>query len=138
MNENSETELSIADLKTMVREWVHIDNQIRGINRQLTEFRNNKKKLSATLVHVMRENKLGQFDLKDGQIMYVKKNVKKPINQKQLLNILANYFQGNEEKATEMSTYIMSNREETVKESIKRVVVNPTTPSLDQDAWTII
>lgn len=133
MNENSETELSIADLKTMVREWVHIDNQIRGINRQLTEFRNNKKKLSATLVHVMRENKLGQFDLKDGQIMYVKKNVKKPINQKQLLNILANYFQGNEEKATEMSTYIMSNREETVKESIKRVVVNPTTPSLDQD-----
>jgi|LauGreDrversion4_2_1035121.scaffolds.fasta_scaffold221631_2 hypothetical protein len=134
MNENSETELSIADLKTMVREWVHIDNQIRGINRQLTEFRNNKKKLSATLVHVMRENKLGQFDLKDGQIMYVKKNVKKPINQKQLLNILANYFQGNEEKATEMSTYIMSNREETVKESIKRVVVNPTTPSLDQDA----
>jgi hypothetical protein len=32
----------------------------------------------------------------------------------------------------------MSNREETVKESIKRVVVNPTTPSLDQDAWTII
>jgi len=124
MNENSETELSIADLKTMVREWVHIDNQIRGINRQLAEFRNNKKKLSATLVNVMRENKLGQFDLKDGQIMYVKKNVKKPINQKQLLNILANYFQGNEEKATEMSTYIMSNREETVKESIKRVVVN--------------
>jgi hypothetical protein len=124
MNENSETELSIADLKTMVREWVHLDNQIRGINRQLAEFRNNKKKLSSTLVDVMRENKLGQFDLKDGQIMYVKKNVKKPINQKQLLNILANYFQGNEEKATEMSTYIMSNREETVKESIKRVIVN--------------
>jgi hypothetical protein len=131
MNENSETELSIADLKTMVREWVHIDNQIRGINHQLTEFRNNKKKLSATLVNVMRENKLGQFDLKDGQIMYVKKNVKKPINQKQLLNILANYFQGNEEKATEMSTYIMSNREETVKESIKRVVVNTVPEPLD-------
>jgi hypothetical protein len=124
MNENSETELSIADLKTMVREWVHLDNQIRGINRQLAEFRNNNKKLSSTLVDVMRENKLGQFDLKDGQIMYVKKNVKKPINQKQLLNILANYFQGNEEKASEMSTYIMSNREETVKESIKRVVIN--------------
>lgn len=131
MNENSETELSIADLKTMVREWVHIDNQIRGINRQLSEFRNNKKKLSATLVNVMRENKLGQFDLKDGQIMYVKKNVKKPINQKQLLNILANYFQGNEEKATEMSTYIMSNREETVKESIKRVIVNTVPEPLD-------
>jgi hypothetical protein len=131
MNESNDTELSLTDLKTMVREWVHLDNQIRGINRQLAEFRNNKKKLSATLVNVMRENKLGQFDLKDGQIMYVKKNVKKPINQKQLLNILANYFQGNEEKATEMSTYIMSNREETVKESIKRVIVNTVPEPLD-------
>ena len=131
MNESNDTELSLTDLKTMVREWVHLDNQIRGINRQLSEFRNNKKKLSTTLVDVMRENKLGQFDLKDGQIMYVKKNVKKPINQKQLLNILANYFQGNEEKATEMSTYIMSNREETVKESIKRVIVNTVPEPLD-------
>lgn len=115
-------ELSVADLKTMVREWVKIDNQIRGINRQLSEYRAEKKKMSEMLVHIMRENKLGQFDLKDGQIMYVKKNVKKPITQKQLLGILANYFQGNEEKATEMSTYIMSNREETTKESIKRVI----------------
>lgn len=117
------TEFSVADLKTMVREWVKIDNNIRGINRQLSEYRAEKKKISETLVHIMRDNNLGQFDLKDGQIMYVKKNVKKPITQKQLLGILGNYFQGNEEKATEMSAYIMSNREEVVKESIKRVVV---------------
>jgi len=128
-----ETEFSIADLKSVVREWVHIDNQIRGLSSQLSKFRQEKKKMSATLVNVMRENKLGQFDLKDdGQIMYVKKNVKKPINQKQLLNILATYFQGNEDKAVEMSTYIMSNREETVVESIKRVVAKPAT-TMDQD-----
>jgi Family of unknown function (DUF5760) len=126
----SESEISVADLKTMVREWVRIDNQIRGISKQLSEHRSEKKKMSEMLVKVMRDNKLGQFDLKDGQIMYVKKNVKKPITQKQLLGILGNYFQGNEEKAAEMSTYIMSNREETVKESIKRVIAKA--PSLEE------
>lgn len=117
-----ETELSVADLKSIVRDWVRVDNHIRGINRQLVESRQEKKRISEALVNVMRENKVGQFDIKDGQLMYVKKNVKKPINQKQLLNILATYYQGNDEKAAEMSTYIMSNREETTKESIRRVI----------------
>jgi hypothetical protein len=117
-----ETELSVADLKSIVRDWVRVDNQIRGINRQLIESRQEKKHISEMLVNVMRDNKVGQFDLKDGQLMYVKKNVKKPINQKQLLNILATYYQGNDEKATELSAYIMSNREETTKESIRRVI----------------
>ena len=117
-----ETELSVADLKSIVRDWVRVDNHIRGINRQLVESRQEKKRISEALVNVMRDNKVGQFDIKDGQLMYVKKNVKKPINQKQLLNILATYYQGNDEKAAEMSTYIMSNREETTKESIRRVI----------------
>lgn len=120
-----ETELSVADLKSIVRDWVRVDNQIRGINRQLVESRQEKKRISEMLVAVMRDNKVGQFDLKDGQLMYVKKNVKKPINQKQLLNILAAYYDGNDEKATEMSAYIMSNREETTKESIRRVIKTP-------------
>ena len=83
-----ETELSVADLKSIVRDWVRVDNHIRGINRQLVESRQEKKRISEALVNVMRDNKVGQFDLKDGQLMYVKKNVKKPINQKQLLNYI--------------------------------------------------
>jgi hypothetical protein len=54
--------------------------------------RNEKKIISQDLIHVMRNNNLDEFDIKDGQIMYVKKQVKKPINQKQLLSILSNYY----------------------------------------------
>jgi hypothetical protein len=72
----------------------------------------------------MRENQLDEFDIKDGQLMYVKKNVKKPITQKQLLSILSSYYK-NEEKAEEVNTYILENREEVVKETIKRVIKGP-------------
>lgn len=122
MSTSQTTEMSIASLKDTVREWVRMDNQVRALNRELSHSRLEKKKMSEQLVKIMRENQLDQFDLKDGQIMYVRKNVKKPINQKQLLSILASYYQGDTDKAQEVGTYILSNREEVVKESIKRVV----------------
>jgi hypothetical protein len=112
---------TLDQLKTQVREWVRLDNEMRALNKEIAARRLEKKKISAELIRVMRENQLDEFDLKDGQLMYVKKNVKKPITQKQLLSILSTYYKS-EEKAEELNTYILENREEVVKETIKRVI----------------
>jgi hypothetical protein len=114
---------TLDQLKQKVRDWVKLDNEIRALNKEIVSRRNDKKVISQDLIHVMRQNNLDEFDIKDGQIMYVKKNVKKPINQKQLLTILSNYYKSTE-KAEEVNTYILENREEVVKESIKRVIRN--------------
>ena len=73
-------------------------------------------------LEVMRKNEIDCFDLKDGQLMYTKKNVKKPITKKNLVGILANFYGGDVEKAVELNEFIMENREEVVKESIVRKV----------------
>ena len=112
---------TLDQLKTKVREWVRLDNEMRALNKEIASRRSEKKTISSELISVMRENKLDEFDIKDGQLMYVKKNVKKPITQKQLLSILSSYYQS-EEKAEEVKTYILENREETVKETIKRTI----------------
>jgi hypothetical protein len=39
-----------------------------------------------------------------------------------LLNILSQYYEGDDEKATDMNNYILQNREETSKEVIVRKV----------------
>ena len=67
---------TLDQLKHSVREWVKYDNEIRALNKEITSRRNEKKELSKKLVEVMRNNKLDIFDIKDGQIMYVKKNKK--------------------------------------------------------------
>ena len=72
----------------------------------------------------MRENKLDIFELKDGQLMYVKKNKKKPITQKQLLTLLSTYYKDDVSKAEEMHEYLMDNREEVVEETIQRKIRN--------------
>ena len=76
---------TLEQLKQTVREWVRLDNEMRTLNKEITARRNEKKTISKRLIEVMRDNKLDIFDLKDGQLMYVKKNKKKPITQKQLL-----------------------------------------------------
>jgi len=114
---------TLDQLKTKVRDWVRLDNEIRALNKEIASRRAEKKTISSELISVMRENKLDEFDIKDGHLMYVKKNVKKPITQKQLLSILSSYYK-NDEKAEEVKTYILENREETVKETIKRTIKN--------------
>jgi hypothetical protein len=115
---------TIEQLKQTVRQWVKLDNEIRALAAETASRKKEKKQMSEELIRVMRENELDEFDIKDGQIVYVKKNVKKPITQKQLLSILSTYYK-NEEKAEEVNSFILEHREEVVKESIKRVISKP-------------
>ena len=114
---------TLDQLKQNVREWVKLDNEMRALNKEIATRRNDKKTISKRLIEVMRENKLDIFDLKDGQLMYVKKNKKKPITQKQLLTLLSTYYKEDVSKAEEMHTYLMDNRQEVVEETIQRKIV---------------
>jgi len=103
-----------------IKEWVKIDNDIRAIKKEATLREKEKKEISKKLMEVMRDNEIDCFDLKDGQITYTKKNVKKPITKKSLLDILSKYCNGDTIKAIEINNFIMDNRAEVVKESIVR------------------
>jgi hypothetical protein len=101
-----------------VKEWVKLDNDIRKLQKELAQRKNDKKTLSAALIETMKKNEIDNFDISNGQICYNKKNVKKPITKKVLLNILEKFYKGDALKATETQNFILENREETIKESI--------------------
>ena len=125
-NKSEKTEMleTVEQLKQTVREWVKLDNEIRTLNKEISARRNEKKIISKSIIDVMRSNKLDIFELKDGQLMYVKKNKKKPITQKQLLTLLSSYYKDDVSKAEEMHAYLMENREEVTEETIQRKIVN--------------
>ena len=110
------------ELVKAIREWVKIDNEIRILQKEQIQRKKDKKKISVNLMEVMKKNEIDCFDINDGQIMYSKKNVKKPITQKKMTEILSKYFNGDSVKATEVNNYILENREETVKETILRKI----------------
>jgi hypothetical protein len=112
-------------LVNIIKEWVKLDNEIRKLQAEILSRKKSKSKMSTQLISVMKQNEIDCFDLKDGQILYTKKNVKKPITKKVLLNILNKYYNGDYMKACEVNDFILSNREEIVHETIIHKIDKP-------------
>lgn len=105
-----------------IKDWVKIDNEIRTLQKEQLKRKKEKKTITDNLMSVMRDNKIDCFDIKDGQLVYNKKNIKKPITKSGLLQILSNYYKGDILKAGELSSYIDENRVDVVKETITRKI----------------
>jgi hypothetical protein len=105
-----------------IKEWVKLDNEIRSLKKEENIRKNEKKKLNENIMSIMKENEIDCIDIKDGQICYNQKSVKKPITKKYLLEILSKYFNGDSEKADHANDFILNNREEVIKESIVRKI----------------
>jgi hypothetical protein len=101
-----------------IKDWVKLDNDIRKLQKEIKQRKAEKTKTSTILMETMKKNEIDCFDINNGQICYTKKNVKKPITKKVLLDILSKYYKGDALKASEMNNFILDNREETVKEEI--------------------
>jgi seryl-tRNA synthetase len=101
-----------------IKDWVKLDNDIRKLQKELKQRKDEKNKTSALLMETMKKNEIDCFDINNGQICYNKKTVKKPITKKILMDILSKFYKGDTLKASEVNNFILDNREETVKESI--------------------
>ena len=110
------------ELINTIKTWVKLDNEIRSLKKEQTVRNNEKKKLTQSLIEIMKTNEIDCVDIKDGQLCYLQQNVKKPITKKNLLSILSKYYKGDIEKATNITEYISTNREEVVRETITRKI----------------
>ena len=105
-----------------IKEWVSLDNEIRELKKQEKTRKKRQDELSKNLMQIMKSNEIDEFDINKGKIVYKKKNVKKPITKKNLLEILSKYYNGDLTSATQLNTFIMDNREETTVETISRTI----------------
>jgi hypothetical protein len=109
-------------LVSSIKEWIKIDNEIIQLQKDMKERKNQKKVLTDSLMLTMKNNQIDCLDIKGGQILYKQNKVKKAINGKTLMAILTKFFEDKQEKAEEVTKFIMENREEQIKEVIKRKV----------------
>ena len=110
------------ELVSHIRNWIQIDNEISDMQKKIKLCREEKKKLTESLVDVMKTNEIDCFDINDGKLIYSKTKTKKAISKKTLLDALSKYFKDDEELVKEVSEHILNSREETIKENIRRKV----------------
>lgn len=110
------------ELVSNIKEWIKMDNEIAKLKAEIKDRTNKKKTITQSLVNVMKLNAIDCFDINDGALIYKKTTVKKPLNSKTLLSALQKYYTSEPNKAEELTKHLMENREEKVKETIKRRV----------------
>jgi len=110
------------ELITHIKEWIQTDNDILELKNKIKVQNNKKKLLSQNLLTIMKSNKIDCFDINGGSIIYKQNKVKKPINGKTLLAALKSYYKDESHTAENITKHILDNREEQIKETIKRKI----------------
>lgn len=118
----SSASINKAEIIESIKEWMRIDNEIRNLNKEVRDRKTQQTNISKRLMTTMKDNNIDEFNVKEGKLIYSKKQVKKPITKKYLTDVLLKYYDGNAEQATELNSFIDENREATTKESIRRLV----------------
>ena len=110
------------ELISNIREWIKIDNDLMNLKKEIKNKTANKKTLTENLVKVMKSNTIDCFDINGGALVYSQRKTKKPISGKYLLLQLEKYYKEQPDMAKEVTQHLLNNREENVKEDIKRKV----------------
>lgn len=110
------------ELINHIKDWIQIDNDILDLKNKIKVQNNKKKLLSQNLLTIMKTNKIDCFDINGGSLVYKQNKVKKPINGKTLLAALKSYYKDEAQTAENITKHILDNREEQIKETIKRKI----------------
>lgn len=110
-------------LVSLIKNWVQTENNIKQLQKEMKTHRENKKKLTDELLHVMKDNEIDCFDINDGKIIYTKNQVKSPLNKDYLYSSLEQYFTNELEidgiDFQNVVKYIMNNRKSKIRENIR-------------------
>jgi hypothetical protein len=117
----------------IVRKWVNIDNQLNKLNKITKQLRLEKKNLNLDMIHIMKQNEIDIFDLKEGQIRYKQEKKKEPLNQKRLLSILSKHPGLEENQIKSLNDFIFENRKEIVTETIVRKIAKEREQEQEQE-----
>lgn len=101
-----------------IKEWIKLDNELTKIKLEMKEKTNRKKKLTESLVKIMKSNSIDCFDIKGGALIYKQRKTRKQITGKYLLQQLEEYYKDKPDIAKEITQKVLDNRAEVVKNEI--------------------
>jgi len=119
MSENQEFQFFKENLKTNVKEYLDIDEQIDKLNKALKERKKKKTELSLEILDTMKKIDVNYMNIKGGKLVYAVTKSKAPLNKTNITKSLGKYF-NSDEKGMELCKFLFENREQIEKVRLKR------------------
>jgi|TARA_B110000967_G_scaffold191322_1_gene216871 hypothetical protein len=108
-----------------IKKWVHLDTKIKKLNDDIKEIRNEKSKMSDSIINFVDDNQLTSSTIKisDGKLKFTETKQTAPITLKFLESCLLETI-GDEDKVAQLINYIKAKREIKIIPEIKRYYSN--------------
>lgn len=114
--------MSTDELKTVVKEWLVLDNELREIQRIVKEKKERKKALTESVIDLMKIRKVEELNVNDGKLIYQQTKTKTPLNKKHIATCLGEVFKGDPDKVNQLADHIVNSRQIKLKDNLKRKV----------------
>jgi wyosine [tRNA(Phe)-imidazoG37] synthetase (radical SAM superfamily) len=101
-----------------LQQWKTLYSEIKVLNAEVVKRRNEKKSIEEKLKKTMNQNNIDNFDLNGGQLSYIKREIKKPLTQKSINEIIRK-IEPNQDKADYLLQQIQDSREVVEVEKIQ-------------------
>ena len=106
-----------------VKNWLHIDTEIKQLQQEIRKRRKIKKDMTDALVQIMKNQKIDMMNAGESQLIRTEKKTKSALSKKHLITSLLLFFKEDKETVAQLSTYIMNSRPEKTTENIRRKVL---------------
>lgn len=104
----------------IVKQWIEIDEDLKGKQAEVRRLRTKRKELTAMLAKIMEEKNISGFNLNnDSRLVHKKQRVKGGITKKLLTDSLATLFT-DEDEVKKILDFIMSQRTEKITSNIEK------------------
>jgi len=108
-------------LKSNVKIYLEMDDQIKALNKAIIERRKKKNELSEEILVTMKKFEIDNMNTKNGKLIYSSTKSTKPLNKSNLISGLNLYFK-DEDKAKNVSKLVLDSREKVDKVKLRRTI----------------
>jgi hypothetical protein len=116
----------IQQIGSLVRYWVHYDNMLQGLNKEVKEARDHRKNYETQILQGLHAARLANpvIQITGGRIIVAEERHQAPLSLKSLETLLHQYHRmkpGRPDETRDILNFIKANRTVEVAESLKRI-----------------
>lgn len=107
--------------ESQIQQWVHVDNQLKTLNEQARELRDNRHALCESIMEYADQHQMHNATIKlsDGKLRFAETNIASSLTYKHLEKCLSEIIK-NETQVAQIVDYVKKNREIKTVSEIKR------------------
>lgn len=110
---------SLNELPGLMKQWMKLQEEMAVLNAEVKQRRTQSKAMRDMILRIMEANKLATLNVSKGAVVHKVREVKETMSQDYLMKHCKEFFQGDEEKAKQLVTYLEEHRSASVKHDLR-------------------